>query len=300
MNKVYFLMLVGLPASGKSTKCKELAAKYNATIFSSDALREEMFGDINDQTHNQELFVELHKRIKDCLKSGKSAIYDACNINYKRRMAFLAELKSIPCEKICVLMAIPESVCIKRNKVRERQVPVYVINRMYSNFNCPYWFEGWDDIQVEYDGYSKYFGDPMNFYFDSKDYDQKNSHHTLTLGEHCKQVSLNVGYDMTLVYAGLLHDCGKPVCATHINKNGKRDDDCHYYDHQYIGSYLSLFYDYGDINPLDIAVLIEWHMQPYFWEKDNNIKLENKYLKLWGESLYQDIMKIHTADKIAH
>lgn len=296
MNRPKFIMMCGLVASGKSTKSKELSQKYNATIFSSDALREEMFGDINDQTHNQELFVELHKRIKDCLSSGKSAIYDATNINYKRRMAFLAEIKNIPCEKICVLMATPYSVCIRRNKVRERQVPVQVIHKMYTNFNIPYWFEGWDDIKVEYGGYAKYFGNPMKFYFDYKDYDQRNSHHTLTLGEHCHQVSLRVGYDMDLVYAGMLHDCGKPVCATHINKKGEYDEDCHYYDHQNCGAYLALFYDYGNINPLDVSILVNWHMQPYFNKEE---KTKNKYRQLWGEELYQKLMKLHEADKAA-
>ena len=296
MDKPKFIMMCGLVASGKSTKAKELAEKYNAKIFSSDELRKEMFEDINDQEHNQEVFVELHKRIKDCLHNGESAIMDATNINYKRRMAFLAELKNIPCEKICVLMATPYPVCIRRNKVRERQVPVNVIHRMYSNFNCPYWFEGWDNIIVEYSGYEKYFGNPMQFYLDYKDYDQGNSHHTLTLGEHCHQVSLRVGYDMTLVYAGMLHDCGKPVCATHINKNGEYDEDCHYYDHQHCGSYISLFYDYGNINPLDVAILIQWHMQPYFNKEE---KTRNKYRRLWGEELYQKIMKIHEADRAA-
>ena len=121
------ILMVGLPCSGKSTISKQLAEKYNATIFSSDELRIEMFGDVNDQEHNQELFVELHKRIKDCLNNGKSAIYDACNINYKRRMAFLVELKSIPCEKICVVMATPFTVCKMRNEVRERKVPIQVL-----------------------------------------------------------------------------------------------------------------------------------------------------------------------------
>ncbi len=297
MNKVYFLMLVGLPASGKSTKCKELAEKYNATIFSSDDLREEMFGDVNDQTHNQELFVELHKRIKDCLNSGKSAIYDACNINYKRRMAFLAEIKTITCEKICVVMATPFTACKMRNEVRKRKVPINVIMRMYKSFNVPYWYEGWDDIQIEYGEYAKCCGNPMKFYIDYKDYNQDNSHHTLTLGEHCNQVSLDVGYDMLLAYAGLLHDCGKPLCATHINKKGEYDEDCHYYDHQYIGSYMSLFYDYGNINPLDVAILIEWHMQPYFNKEE---KTKNKYRQLWGEELYKKIMRLHEADRNAH
>ena len=296
MNRPKMILMIGLPCSGKSTKSKELAEKYNATIFSSDELRIEMFGDVNDQEHNQELFVELHKRIKDCLNSGKSAIYDACNINYKRRMAFLSELKNISCEKICVAMATPVTVCRRRNEVRVRKVPVHVITRMYKSFNTPYWYEGWDDIQIEYGDYAHYYGNPISFCVNYKDYDQCNSHHTLTLGDHCHQVSLRVGYDMTLVYAGMLHDCGKPVCVTHINKNGEYDEDCHYYDHQYTGGYESLFYDYGNINPLDVAILIMWHMQPYFNKEE---KTKNKYRQLWGEELYQKIMKIHEADRAA-
>ena len=105
MDKPKFIMLVGLPGSGKSFKAQELSQEYNATIFSSDALREELFNDVNHQADNTTLFNELHKRIKDCLKEGNNAIYDATNINYKKRMAFLAELKNIPCEKICVIMA---------------------------------------------------------------------------------------------------------------------------------------------------------------------------------------------------
>ena len=123
------IMLVGLPASGKSYKAQELAQEYNAEIFSSDALREELFGDVNHQADNNKLFIELHRRIKACLKSGKSAIYDACNIAYKRSMAFIQELKNIPCEKICILMATPYEECLKRNAERERKVPEEVIKR---------------------------------------------------------------------------------------------------------------------------------------------------------------------------
>ena len=148
MDKPIFLMMCGLPASGKSTIAQELAKEFNATIFSSDDLREEMFGDINDQEHNQELFVELHKRIKDCLKSGNNAIYDACNINYKRRMSFLAELKNIPCEKSCFLIATPYEECEQRNASRDRKVPEHVIKKMYHSFDVPYWYEGWDDIVI--------------------------------------------------------------------------------------------------------------------------------------------------------
>lgn len=52
-------MLVGLPASGKSTYAKKLSKKENAIILSSDELRKELFGNINNQNHNAEVFKEL-------------------------------------------------------------------------------------------------------------------------------------------------------------------------------------------------------------------------------------------------
>ena len=55
MNKPKFFMMCGLVASGKSYKAQALAEKYNATIFSSDGLRKELYGDMNCQEHNNEL-----------------------------------------------------------------------------------------------------------------------------------------------------------------------------------------------------------------------------------------------------
>lgn len=292
-------MMVGLPCSGKSTYSQELAKKYNAKIFSSDELRAELFGDINCQDRNHELFVELHRRIKDCLKSGKSAIYDSCAINYKRRMAFLAELKNIPCEKICVLMATPYEVCLTRSKERDRKVPEDVIKRMYTNFAIPYVYEGFDDIMVEYSGYENFYADPYEtVVIKYINYDQHNSHHTSTLGEHCREAFRKLaGEAPHIAWAGMVHDCGKPFCATYINKKGEVSSECHYYSHQNTGGYDALFYDYGGTNPLDVAILVFLHMQPYFNKEE---KTKNKYKKLWGEELYNSVMKLHTADKNSH
>ena len=472
------LLMCGLPCSGKSTMAQSLAKEYNAIVFSSDELRSEMFGDINDQSHNQELFVELHRRIKECLKSGKSVVFDATNISYKRRMAFLAELKKIPCEKICVLMATPYEWCLERNAKRERKVPEGVIKRMYMSIDIPYWYEGWDDIKVVREYTSTY---PINYIYNVMNYEQKNTHHTLTLGEHLLKTLFYVQEHIKDDYNGekirmaaALHDCGKPFCATfneteewvkssicegleassignvrniktqkklsqsdnghgyqYIHYNGKnfavhrlvayefckipeelikykkldvnhkdynkknnyyknlewctrsynqkhafttqenrnvsgynkwnaklnKDDvkrikeikketglsnakigemfnvdrsaisriinnkkyvnenrvfdpnavikpilpdlNCHYYNHEKVSSYDSLFFK-SLIDPIDYAIIIRWHMQPYFWEKDNNEKMHTKYRKLWGEKLYQDIIKLHEADVAAH
>ena len=307
MNKLKFFMLIGLPASGKSYKAQELAQEYNAEIFSSDALREELFGDVNHQDNNHELFNELHRRIKYCLKSGRSAIYDACNISYKRRMAFLQELKNIPCEKICVVMATPYTECLRRNAERERKVPEEVIKRMYMNFTIPYWYEGWSNIAVFRSGTDTYpfaircIDTFMNF-------DQEKSHHKLTLGEHLKETLIyvqekiganNDHHSVATRIAAVLHDCSKPFCKAFINGRGETTEEAHYYSHQYCSAYDSLFFRYL-VDPIEVAIRVMWHMQPYFWERDNNEKQHNKYRKLWGEELYNDIMLLHEADKAAH
>jgi hypothetical protein len=83
-----------------------------------------------------------------------------------------------------------------------------------------------------------------------------------------------------------------------INSKGEVTEECHYYNHQYTSGYKALFFDYS--NPLDVAIIVMWHMQPYFWERDNNEKMRNKYRMLWGEDLYNSVIYLHSADKSAH
>ena len=298
-----FIMMCGLVGSGKSYTAKELAEEYNANIHSSDAIREELTNDVNNQDNNDLVFKTLHNRIKEDLRDGNNCIYDATNINYKSRMSFLQELQNIPCEKICMLMATPYEECLKNNANRDRVVPEYVIRRMYKNFDVPWYYEGWDKIKILYHyNYSRYYSTPYEFYLNVIDFNQDNNHHTLTLGEHCRSVYNSVkDAKEELTYAGLLHDCGKMFCKTFTNSKGEVTEQAHYYNHERVGSYNSLFYDTENgVDHLEIAVLIRWHMQPYFWEKDNNEKQHNKYRKLWGEELYKDIMRLHEADLNAH
>lgn len=303
--KPYFVMMVGLPGSGKSTYAKELADEMRAVICSSDAIREELCGDENSQDKNEEVFKILHSRIKECLRKGVNVIYDATNINSKRRRVFLSELRNIPCIKKCVIMAVPFDDCCEQNKTRDRIVPYEVIERMYKNWNTPYWFEGWDEIEIKYpdkyiDGLNKNIFDWLNTYMD---YNQENPHHSMTLGEHCKSVGYSLMGNNTLFQAGLLHDCGKPFTKNFINSKGEETDVGHYYQHHCVGAYDSLFFDYIlEVNKLDVSVLINLHMMPYFWEKDkeHGEKTRQKYQKLWGNELYNNVMKLHEADKNAH
>lgn len=304
---IKFFMMIGLPASGKSEQTKKLAVEYDAEVFSSDSLREEMFGDVNHQADNDTLFKELHKRIRECLTSGESTIYDATNISYKRRMEFLKSLNKIPCEKIAVLMATPYEVCLERNSQRERKVSEQVIKRMYLNFNIPFWYEGWDDIQIVYsEGAENYKGWDREWIESVKNFNQDNSHHALSLGDHCwkavKYIDSNTPCCHTtsteLRHAAMLHDEGKMFAKGFYDANGNPSEEAHYYSHEYCGAYNSLFYEMA-CNHLYVAQLIQWHMRPYLaWRQSE--KAMQKDRNLLGETLFNDICLLHAADIYAH
>lgn len=298
--KPMLIMMCGLQGSGKSTCAKELAKHFNAEVFSSDELRIELYDDVNDQKHNNKLYHELHKRIKDCLKSGKDAIYDATNVNSKRRKSFLQELNKIDCFKCCVIMATPYEQCLNNNKSRDRVVPGHVIDRTYRSFNPPYWFEGWDSIELMYWTDAENSMDIMEQIHKYMDYNQDNPHHTLTLGEHCMMTGHKLKDNRLLFYAGLLHDLGKPHVKSFINSKKEATDIAHYYNHEHVGAYDSLFYEYDGVNALDVSVLIDLHMRSYVWERDNNERLRNKCKKLWGDKLFANIKLLHEADKQSH
>lgn len=301
MNKLY--MMVGLPASGKSTIAKQIAESEKAIVVSSDELRKELLGDINDQSQNARIFEEVEKRIKDGLQRG-NVVYDACNINYKKRRAFLQRLNKMEVEKIAVLVATPYEECLERNAQRERKVPEEVIKRMYYSFYIPQKYEGFDFVYIKYN-------DGHIFTFDNlQDISQDNPHHTLTVLEHCEKVyellhdKRNTTESLSIRTAGLLHDIGKLKTKTFINKRGEMTDIAHFYDHEKVSAYDSLFYDVivmlvnGDNQEsVDTAIrilnLIQWHMLLHF---NLSEKTKAKYKNMLGKDTWKDLEILHKAD----
>lgn len=305
-----FTMLVGLPGSGKSTYAEELIVTEHAFYISSDNYREMLLNDINDQSNNQLVFEKMKQDTIDDLNLGINIVYDATNINYKKRMALLQELKS-KCNNVyykCILVACPIEDCIERNDNRDRHVPVDVIYKMRNRFTVPAYYEGWDEIKIHYTSERRY-GNIQEFIDKYNTYDQENKHHTTTLGEHCfntlnnlmSDITLQDVYDTSIYSAAALHDCGKPCTKDYFDSRGNVTDEAHYYNHQHAGCYNSLFYTIGEHEShLQVALFILWHMQPYFWERDNNEKQRMKYFRLWGQELYNKILCLHNADKNAH
>lgn len=310
-NKPLFIMMVGLAGSGKSTFAEDIVVNYNnmnskPALHSSDKLRLELYGDEQDQKHNQDVFNELHKRIKTDLNNGRDVIYDATNMSKKRRISFLRELSNIQCEKHCICVMTPYKKCLHFNESRERTIPDGAIKRMYMNWTPPHKSEGFDDIVLLYNGVDKQYsiGELMKHL---SNIDQENKHHSLTIGEHCKAALdyiKNKGSDnKNLKIATLMHDIGKEFTKTYINSRGECDGEAHYYQHQNVGAYDSLFYlrDMGlsTDDQLHISNLIYYHMHPYVAWKQSE-KAANRDRNLLGQEMFDEIQLLHESDAHAH
>ena len=92
MNKLMYL--VGVPGCGKSTYAQKIIAENpNAVWVSSDAIREELWGDANDQQNPSSVFGEMFKRTVAALNAGKDVVYDATNLIAKTRASTLAQIR---------------------------------------------------------------------------------------------------------------------------------------------------------------------------------------------------------------
>jgi len=304
-SKNTFIVMVGLPGSGKSTYVAELE-KDGYVVHASDRVRAEM-GDETDQKHNGEVFDILYKRVKDDLAAGKNVVLNATNLRRKNRRHLLRMLERISCYKKCVIAATPFEECICNNAGRERQVPEHVLWKMLGNFQMPTTAEGFDEVEVFYTKpeYEGYYGCPFSYMEDLMDYDQGNSNHMLSLGSHMEQAVKrylieNKEFDAAAL-ATYIHDIGKPFTRTEVNKKGECDGNSHYYNHQNSGSYYSLFLNTTDLPWIDkqyVALLVELHMRPHLEWKQSEESLKKDTI-LFGQKVIDDVYKIHMCDLYA-
>lgn len=124
MNKPTLYIMCGLSGSGKSTIATQIANENpNTIIVSSDAIREELTGNYENQEHNEEVFKIFHDRIRKNLENKKNVIADATNLTMKSRRAIMMKVNGLNVRKVCVIIPKPFEQCKKDNLHREHPVP---------------------------------------------------------------------------------------------------------------------------------------------------------------------------------
>lgn len=305
MNKPKLIIMVGLSASGKSTIAKGLAEDYKAVIVSSDAIREEICGNVSDQSNNEEVFKIFHKRIRKYLYEKRNVIADATNITMKSRRAIINNVKKMDVEIIAYIVPKRIEECIRDNVDREHPVPEEVIYKQEKRFQIPFLEEGFDNIIIHnFDFSLRYKLYPLEIIIKMDDFNQKNPHHNMDLGTHCSFTynlftsgrSTIYSYKDGFYMGARLHDIGKLFTQTF-----DKDGIAHYYNHSSIGCYYVLSNLYNPNEELedktqfllDCCFLINYHMFPFSWNTDS---IKNKWKRRFGEYKYDLLMRFHECD----
>lgn len=136
--------MVGISASGKSTKAKEIAEKTGALIINRDKLREMFFG-YNEATINQyyklpDLYLKENQitsfqnyLVERALVKGNDVIIDNTNLKQSYINEFVKSFSKYKIEFELIECDLKEAIF--RDAVRLRSVGEEVIKRQFNNLN---------------------------------------------------------------------------------------------------------------------------------------------------------------------
>lgn len=316
-----FYLMVGLAGSGKSTIAKEIeyaicmsSPKYDeygradkVVLISSDDIRAEILGDVNDQTQNDKVFSHIHKLIKQAVREYNHIIVDATNLTIKNRRALLNCLDDKKdYHKIAYIVNTPIEKCKENNSKRDRKVPEYVIDNQAKKFEIPFANEGFNSIFLHH--FPAYNCGALkeevllnNITSLMDGFNQKNHHHIYDLGTHCKKLHEELSKrtdDKILLCSALVHDIGK------LYTGAPKEDgsgEYSYKQHNNFGAYyLITNLEKIESNRLDeileLLFYVNYHMHPFFVQSG---KSEKKWKDIFGEEKYNKLFLFNECDKMA-
>ncbi|MFO0138263.1 MAG: AAA family ATPase, partial [Cyanobacteriota bacterium] len=131
-------LLIGPPASGKTTLAGVLAQLTGAGVLSTDVVRQELFGDAAVQGPWRDIEALLHQRLRASVAAGIPVILDATHARRPWRLAITQALSlPAPVEWIGWWLYTPLSTCLQWNQTRKRLVPEPVIREMAAALADP-------------------------------------------------------------------------------------------------------------------------------------------------------------------
>lgn len=134
------ILPIGISGSGKSYIYNK---DYKDCVqVSPDLIREELTGDISNQTKNKEVFKLAFKRVDEYLNKGMDVFFDATNVNKSQRKNFTD--KYIGTDVNVIYVVLPADIDLSWTRIRKditeqknrSDVPYFALvkqNEQYDN-----------------------------------------------------------------------------------------------------------------------------------------------------------------------
>ena len=121
---------IGLPASGKTTRLKQIATELRAPYVCPDDIRADLSGNAKDHSRNTEAWSIAYRKIESALMYGDYVVIDATNAKAQDRQQMARFCRNLGARTVGYWFKTPLRVCMERNQARERVVPDRAMRRM--------------------------------------------------------------------------------------------------------------------------------------------------------------------------
>jgi predicted kinase len=153
------IMLVGVPASGKSTWQYKKYGEYPPVVASTDNIIQEIassYGMTYDEGFKGLIQIAeqiMWRQITTCLMRGSDFIIDRTNLSVKSRKKFIDKLKLHHYNIECVVFPLPGTEKLssdewnrRLNSRRGKTIPGYILSSMIEHYEPPTLAEGFSKI----------------------------------------------------------------------------------------------------------------------------------------------------------
>lgn len=294
-------VLIGVAGVGKSTYIEQHKTE-KSLVLSSDALRIELFGDLEAGNAPEAIpvvFKTLHERMKEALLSKQydTIFYDATNLNRKLRKGFYEQFKKYA-EIEAIVLVKPLATILEQNSQRSgfAKAPENVIRRMYESLQVPRISVDCDKIEVigDFEDFAEEISMIKGMKHDSPYHaEDVDTHIQMTIdGAKAQEYSTYYTKDEIVTLAEL-HDLGKGITKKPSQSRGVAHDyfvEVHgshsmFDNHANVGAMYALVKFKEELNKSNLKIIeaIYQHMNAHNGFSEKMIKkhkLDNSLLVL--------------------